>query len=150
MSHLLLATTRFALKSRVRGRASARAAGNSPRERLIAELAASGVKHTAKNIITVGRVLGKPVFLETGKDSAGLAHIIKGKATDFARKGVEVGEIPAVVMKAVTQGRLVGFQGTRGADRPILEIMHNGRPLRIAVQIGDNGFILGANPSSMR
>jgi hypothetical protein len=127
--------------------ASTRAAANSPREKLIAELAAAGVKHTASNILTVGRLFGKPVFLETGNANAGLTHIMR-HAADFTARGIEAGEIPGVVMRAVTEGRLVGFQG-QGAGRPILEIIHAGRPLDIAITVGDNGFIVGANPASV-
>jgi RHS repeat-associated protein len=124
---------------------SKEAAENSLRAEAVKALAKAGVKHTPQNIVSIGRVLGKVVSLEIGTAEKGLEHIIKEHAADFAAKGVEVGEIPEVVMKAVTEGELIGFQG-KGPGRPIVQIMHNGRPLRIAVTVGDNGFIVGANP----
>ena len=55
-------------------------------------------------------------------------------------------QVPDVVMKAVTKGKLVDYQGA-GTGRPIYEITINGQPQRIAVTTGNNGFIVGANPA---
>jgi hypothetical protein len=59
--------------------------------------------------------------------------------------GVAEAEIPSVVMRAVTQGKIVGYQGS-GTGRPIYEITVNGQTQRIAVTVADNGYIVGANP----
>ena len=48
-------------------------------------------------------------------------------------------------MKAVMEGRRVGYQGS-DTGRPIYEISINGHTQRIAVTVGDNGYIVGANP----
>ncbi|WP_407311121.1 hemagglutinin repeat-containing protein [Pseudomonas sp. nanlin1] len=54
-------------------------------------------------------------------------------------------EIPGVVMRAVSEGKLVGYQGS-GVGRPIYEIKINDQTQRIAVTVGDNGLVVGANP----
>lgn len=59
--------------------------------------------------------------------------------------GLSEAYIPGVAMKAASQGRLVGCQGS-GSGRPIYELNINGQPQRIAVAVGDNGFVVGANP----
>ncbi len=51
-------------------------------------------------------------------------------------------------MTAVTEGKIVGYQG-RGTGRPIYEIEYNGKLQRVAVTVGDNGYIVGANPVSI-
>jgi hypothetical protein len=45
------------------------------------------------------------------------------------------------VFTAVTEGRVVGMQRTR----PIYELQWSGATHRLAVDVGDNGFIVGAN-----
>ena len=59
--------------------------------------------------------------------------------------GVSEAQIPDVVMKAVSEGKLVGYQGS-GVGRPIYELTINGQSQRIAVTFSDNGFVVGANP----
>lgn len=59
--------------------------------------------------------------------------------------GVSEAQIPRVVMKAVSEGKLVGYQGS-GTGRPIYELTINGQQQRIAVAVGENGFVVGANP----
>ncbi|WP_220094767.1 hypothetical protein [Pantoea dispersa] len=47
-------------------------------------------------------------------------------------------------MKAVTDGKVVGYQGS-GIGRPIYETMINGKKYNIAITVGNNGYIVGAN-----
>ena len=113
---------------------------------LLNELSANGVKFTPQNIIATGRnANGQVVFLETGNAKSGLQHIIGEHGSQFAQMGVSEAQIPGVVMRAVTEGKLVGYQGS-GTGRPIYEININGQTQRIAVTVGDNGYIVGANP----
>lgn len=110
-------------------------------------LTANGVKFTPQNVVATGTTQsGQIVFLETGSTRAGLQHIVDAHATDFANIGVSQEQIPAVVMQAVTQGNIVGYQG-RGSGRPIYQTTINGQPQRIAVSVSTNGFIVGANPA---
>ncbi|WP_223533549.1 filamentous hemagglutinin N-terminal domain-containing protein [Pseudomonas sp. GL-RE-20] len=113
---------------------------------LLDELTANGVKFTPENVVATTRSSnGKVVFLETGNSKAGLQHIIEEHGSQFAQMGVSEAQIPSVVMKAVSEGKLVGYQGS-GAGRPIYELTINGQQQRIAVTVGDNGFVVGANP----
>lgn len=89
---------------------------------------------------------GKVIFLETGNAKAGLQHIIEEHAKDFENIGITTDKIPEVVMDAVTNGKLVGYQG-RGIGRPIYELNINGIEQRIAITVSENGFIVGANPA---
>ncbi|NUP26104.1 MAG: hypothetical protein HOQ44_05310 [Nocardia sp.] len=112
---------------------------------MIDELEQSGVKFSREDIVSIGRDAdGKIIFLERGNDRAGLEHILRHSG-EFGDKGISESEIANVVMKAVTEGELVG---TQGKNRPVYEIMHNGQPLRIAVTVGSNGFVVGANPAA--
>lgn len=113
---------------------------------LLDELTANGVKFTPENVIATTRdSSGKVIFLEAGNSKAGLQHIIEEHGTQFAQMGVSEAQIPEIVMRAVSEGKLVGYQGS-GAGRPIYELSINGQTQRIAVTVGDNGFVVGANP----
>ena len=48
-------------------------------------------------------------------------------------------------MQAATNGEIVGYQGL-GTGRPIYETTIGGQTRRFAITIGDNGYIVGANP----
>lgn len=112
------------------------------REELIDELARNGVKHSPEKIVAIGRDPdGRIVFLETGSPSAGLEHILQ-KQRQFAQRGVGQDQVADYVLTAVTKGKVVGMQRTR----PIYEFQWNGTTHRLAVTVGDNGYIVGANP----
>lgn len=44
-----------------------------------------------------------------------------------------------------SKGHIVGYQG-KGTGRPIYEVDYNGTKRRVAVTVGSNGYIVGANP----
>jgi|GEM_PF-730936 hypothetical protein len=114
------------------------------REGLLGELAEKGVKHAPDQVVAIARdANGKIVFLERGNARAGLQHILDQHAADFARRGIPVEQIPDAVMAAATRGKPVGVQGTR----PVYEVEFNGQTHRVAVTVGDNGFVVGANPA---
>jgi lipoprotein-anchoring transpeptidase ErfK/SrfK len=111
---------------------------------LIEGLTEQGIKHTPENIVGIGETpTGKTVFLETGNSQAGLEHIVERHGADFERRGIPKEQIPDAVITAVTKGTVVGTQGSR----PIYEVNINGQTQRIAVTVGKNGFIVGANPA---
>ncbi len=117
------------------------------KQELIDELIASGVKVTPANIIFILKGPdGKIVFLETGDEDSGLAHIYGEHKADFANKGVSKDEIAPLLQKALTEGTVVGYQG-RDQGRPIYEVSWNGKMIRIAITVGSNGYVVGANPS---
>ncbi|MER5599075.1 RICIN domain-containing protein [Streptomyces sp. NPDC002265] len=114
--------------------------------RLLEKLSNAGVKFDKANTIWVIEY-AKPgvnlAWLEKGNVNAGLIHIIFRHAGEFATAGVRIEDIPALVSKALTEGTRVG---TQGAGRPIYEVVFNGKTQRLAISVGDNGFVIGANP----
>jgi len=120
--------------------------GRSSAAALLDELRASGVKFSPDKIVAIGRdPNGKIIFLEIGDSKSGLQHIVNRHASEFAQVGIKEAEIPAVVIKAITEGRVVGHQG-RGTERPIYEVVIKGQRQRFAVTVGNNGYVVGANP----
>ena len=118
---------------------------SSKSKELISELGKQGVKHSPDDIIRIGRGSGDEiVFLERGNSEAGLQHILQRHGDQFAQRGIATDEVGDAVFKAATEGNVVGYQS---GGRPIYEIKINEEVHRIAVTIGDNGFIVGANPA---
>ena len=113
---------------------------------LLDELANSGVKYNPEDIVAITKTAdGKLVWLENGTDTVGLNHIITEHADDFLNKGITQEQIPDYVMNALENGKIVGYQG-RGTGRPIYEFTYNGEIHKVAITVGNNGFIVGANP----
>ena len=103
-----------------------------------------GIKFRSEDVVAVGQFYdGRIVFLEKGNEKSGLEHIIQEHAKEFLSIGVPQQYIPNVVLRAVTEGKVVGIQGTR----PIYELVISGQVRRIAVTVGSNGYIVGANPA---
>lgn len=68
---------------------------------------------TPENIVSTARSQnGQVVFLETGNSKAGLRHIVEGHGSQLAQMGVSESQIPEVVMKALSKGRVVAYQGS--------------------------------------
>ena len=120
-----------------------RFAGDAPKGGILDELVEAGVKFSPEDIARIGRRADNSiVFLENGNARAGLQHIISRHGDDFANVGIPRHEIADAVFDAATNGRVVGMQNTR----PIYEVMFKGKRILVAVTVGDNGFIVGANP----
>lgn len=123
---------------------------NGENKALVDELVSSGEKCTPENIVAITKdSSGKIVWLETGNDQAGLNHIIDEHGSQFHGKGISNEEIPNYVMEAIHQGNIVGYQGKKN-PRTIYEFVYEGKKQRIAISIGPNGFIVGANPKSVK
>jgi hypothetical protein len=117
--------------------------GGESRQDLLDELERQGIKHNPDDIVEIGRTeAGQIVLLEKGNSRAGLQHIMERHATEFANIGVPEEKIAKLVFTAVTTGRVVGTQRTR----PIYEVVFEGQLYKLAVSVGSNGFIVGANP----
>ena len=113
---------------------------------LIKRLIAQGIKINPDKLVWIIKTAsGRIVWLEEGTQKAGLAHILYRHAADFANKGINVADIPALIAKAIKVGKIVGYQG-QGVGRPIYEVFFNGKIIRVAITIGANGFVVGANP----
>ncbi len=119
---------------------------------LISELQASGIKHTPEKIVRIAKRLdGRIIFLEEGtpgKKGSGLAHILERHKADFSECGISEDQIEDAVMTTVMYGEFVCYQRQKEPRREIYKVSFNDRTHYIAVDIGDNGYIVGANPSS--
>lgn len=112
---------------------------------LFKEMTTQGIKFTPENVVGAAKDnSGKIIFLEKGNSKSGLQHIVKEHGSQFAQIGVSEARIPDVVMKAVTDGKIFGYQDT-GTGRPIYETMIDGKKYNIAVTVGNNGYVVGAN-----
>ena len=119
-------------------------------KKLLEELAASGTKYSSADIVSITkRADGKTIWLENGNDSSGLKHILNEHGTDFSNRGIIKSKVPNYLMEALNKGKIVGYQG-RGTGRPIYEFTYNGTTQRVAITTGDNGYIVGANPVSIK
>lgn len=117
------------------------------RATLLNELRTNGVKFSAESIVDVRRLEdGRIVFLETGNSKAGLQHIMEAHGEDFARAGISEKNVPATVMDALSQGKIVARQG-RDGGRPVYELAGG---QRVAITVSNNGFVVGANPAGKR
>jgi len=117
------------------------------REELIDQLRASGVKHNPDDILGIARWSErKIVFLEIGNDISGWQHIRKDHANDFANRGIPEDMIIDAIMSAVTSGIIIGTQGTK-RKRDVYEIEFKGVVQYISISVGENGYIVGANPT---
>lgn len=115
---------------------------------LVDEARAAGVKIDPDAVVQIGRNAdGKIIWLERGNSRAGLEHIVQDHHADFLADGVPADRIPELVHRAATEGRYTGYvQGSAERGRPIYEVEFDGQTKYVAVQVGDNGFIVGANP----
>ncbi len=117
----------------------------SHRAALLNELADAGVKHTPANVVGIERIGNRIVFLETGTSKAGLQHVVSEHGAQFAARGIAEDQIPDALFTALRTGTQVGAQGSR----PIYEFTFNNTIQRIAITVGDNGYIVGANPAAI-
>lgn len=136
-----------ALPAATRGAAAGggRKAGRTAAEQtLIDELKRNGVKFSEERIVHIGRNrAGKTVFLETGNRRAGLHHILEEHADQFAQQGIPAERVGDYVFHAAQEGTDVGALRN---GRRILEVVWEGSTRHVAVDVGSNGFIVGANP----
>lgn len=117
---------------------------------LIAEVQANGGKISPNKVIMIAKdPNGKIVWMETGNSHSGLEHIINQHGKEFNGRGIANADIPNYVLEAVRQGKVVGTQG-KCNPRTIYEFTYNGKKQLIAVQVGKNGYIVGANCTNKR
>lgn len=117
---------------------------------LIDEVIANGEKISPDKVVMITRdPFGKIVWLETGTDKSGLKHILDAHGRKFNGKGIANDDIPDYILEAVYQGNIVGTQGKRN-PRTIYEFTYNGLTQRIAIQVSENGYIVGADLKSMK
>ena len=119
---------------------------------LLSQLDARGEKYNKSEVVAITQdSAGNIVWLEKGHlgdRPSGLAHIIDAHGSDFKNQGLTEAEVPQYIMTAVKYGKIVGYQG-RGTGRPIYEFKYEGITRRVAITIGSNGYVVGANPKSV-
>ena len=114
---------------------------------LMDELAAQGEKFSPKKIVGITKdPSGKIVWIEEGNSKSGLEHIVNEQVKQFNGQGISTDYI----LEAVHQGKIDGTQGSGPRPRTVYEVIYEGEPHHIAVQISDNGYIVSANPKSMK
>ena len=120
---------------------------------LISKLDSRKEKYNKEDVVAITTDSnGKIVWLEKGHlgdKASGLAHIIDKHGADFERHGISISEIPQYLMIAVRYGTIIGYQG-RDIGRPIYQFKYEGVTRWVAITIGSNGYIVGANPRSMK
>ncbi|MFF8472258.1 ricin-type beta-trefoil lectin domain protein [Streptomyces sp. NPDC015414] len=84
------------------------------------------------------------VRLERGYVRGGLVHVIFRHSGEFAADGIPIEEIPKLLKKALEDAKIVGYQGS-GAGRPIFETVYNNKVRRVAISVGKDGYVIGAN-----
>lgn len=119
---------------------------------LMDEVKARGDKISEKDVVFITKdKKGKIVWLEKGhlaskgKLPSGLVHIKHKHSSQFNDKGIPNNLISKVIKKAVKEAKIVG---TSGKNRDVYETKVNGRVVHIAITISDNGYIVGAHPTS--
>ncbi|MFF4508712.1 RICIN domain-containing protein [Streptomyces sp. NPDC001401] len=113
--------------------------------KLLDKLTQAGAKFNKADTLWIAEYSkpGVPLaWLEKGDVNKGLIHVVFRHAGEFADKGVRIEDIPALLKTTLTEGTRVGTD--RG--RPIFEVVFQGKTQRLAVTVGDNGFVVGANP----
>ena len=117
---------------------------------LLHELSERNEKFNAEDVVAIAKNKeGQIIWLENGKGNAGLLHILGRHKKEFAERGVSENKIPEYLLKAVSEGKIIGYQG-RSKTRPIFEFEYDGETQHVAITIGSNGFIVGANPCSVK
>ena len=85
--------------------------------------------------------------MEAGNSESGLQHILEEHYLQFVEQGIELERIPDAIITAITQGKIIGYQGKR-KTRTIYEFTFNNKTQYIGVTVSNNGYIVGANPRS--
>jgi hypothetical protein len=83
-----------------------------------------------------------------GLNRLGGCYILERHKADFSERGISEDQIPDAVMTTVIYGEFVRYQRQKEPRREIYKVSFNEQIHYIAVDIGDNGYIVDANPSS--
>ena len=118
---------------------------NAINHNYLRELANQGIKYSSESIVRVEKMPdGRIIFLESGTSKSGLKHIIQEHGKEFAQMGVPESQIPKVIFDTLRKGKIIGQQSKDGS-RPIYETTINGQKYKLAITVGDNGYIVGVN-----
>lgn len=119
-------------------------------ENIVFEMQKNRIKFTKENLVFVARdKTGQIVFLEKGKDDAGLKHIQNRHAMEFFEAfGVKSGNIPHYLYKVVTNGNIADNHiEIRNGRKTVTRVYDCQGNYYILTGIGTNGFIVTARPA---
>ncbi|WQF78573.1 hypothetical protein CDEST_03587 [Colletotrichum destructivum] len=95
------------------------------------------------------------MWLEEGNQKSGLQHMTgeQAKIRTFEGVGIPAAsqreKIPILAEAATTAGRHITTQGRRN-DRPIMSTYVDGRVMKTAITVAENGYVVGVNPVTKR
>lgn len=120
----------------------------------LAEMEASGVKFTRKDVIFTARdSTGQIIWLEKGSKTAGYAHLeTRGHVGQIAKNfGVSESEVPRLLRNVIRDGRIVSNEIRKTNGREGYERIYEYNGERILLTgIGLNGFMVSAYPLKSR
>jgi filamentous hemagglutinin len=116
---------------------------------LVHELRQAGQWVEPGKIVRIGRDRGGRVaWLADGSDTGGFTHLMDpDRVSEFERFGVAKDDIVDLVFDAAIKGEAIGISGR---DRVVFLTTYGGREIRVAVSVGINGYVVGANPVSRK
>ncbi|KAI9924193.1 hypothetical protein ASPWEDRAFT_42625 [Aspergillus wentii DTO 134E9] len=125
---------------------------------LLQELLTKGVKVSLNDVkriwqLAMNRISyiedleSRILWVETGNERAGLAHILKRHLGEFEEYDSD--KLLELAEASTSVGLPMGIQGKIGRSRPIFALFFYGKPLGIAVQVGSNGFVVSMNKKSL-
>jgi hypothetical protein len=128
------------------------AARRQAKAALMTKLTIANIKYDADAILEIAEDPNKKViFLERGNEKAGFKHLLKHLG-DYKNRALTAAILPKFIMHTLVENNIVGQQSKR-AGRPIyrstfFKPSNDATFTDVAITVGNNGFIVGANPSS--
>ncbi|GIJ85024.1 hypothetical protein Asppvi_003879 [Aspergillus pseudoviridinutans] len=83
--------------------------------------------------------------IEIGNEKAGLQHILDKHGKEFERLGEEK---ETKLMELAETSTSIGLRMCAQKSRPIFGLFFHGNLLAVAIQAGDNGFVVSMNTKS--
>ena len=90
-------------------------------------------------------VTSKIVHIDVSRNVHFHIDINNEHGREFESQGIPKGYISYFVLNAVAEGNMVGYQGKGSHPREVYEYHYGGKKYLIAVTVGSNGYIVGAN-----
>ncbi|MDR0207722.1 MAG: hypothetical protein LBJ33_01020 [Pseudomonas putida] len=121
---------------------------DKPDEKLKRVLRAQGVVFTnAIEAVGRDRDTGLYVFIQNAGMKGGMSHVVDQHVEEFRQVGaLSNAQIRELVINAVTTGTHIA---TQGKNRPVYAIRYLGQVVRVAVSVGVDGYVIGANISKL-
>lgn len=118
--------------------------------KIVSEMERNHIKFTKENLVfTTKDKTGQIIFLETGKDDAGLKHIQQRHTREFHDAfSVKKEEIPHFLYKVVREGNIVDNHiEIRNGKQTVTKVYDYQGNYYILTGVGTNGFIVTARPA---